>query len=113
MRTQRRRQASRARARRRKNGDDVNKEVQWVGQPRDSSDLEPAPADKLARGVEATKAWLAERKMPPYRFALDHGIDPTAFAKLLRGERKRISLEHASVIEKGTGGAVPLEIWRA
>lgn len=90
----------------------ATEQVQWVGQPRDSSDLEPAPADKLARGVAATKAWLAEHKTTPYRFALDHGIDPTAFAKLLRGERKIISLEHASVIEKGTGGAVPLGIWR-
>lgn len=67
----------------------------------------------MARGIEATLTWLAAHDVTPYRFGLDNGIDPTAFAKLLRGKRKKVSLEVAERVERGTGGDVPLETWRA
>ena len=73
----------------------------------------PAPeaTGPLARGIEATRAWLTKHDTTPYRFALDYDIDPTAFAKLLRGKRKRISIDHGLKIQTGTMGAVPLAIW--
>lgn len=87
-------------------------EVQWVGQPRDSSDLE-LPVRGMEQGIKATLAWLAENGVKPYRFAFVNGIDQTSFRKLLAGKRKRISVEMALKIQTGTKGAVALEIWGA
>lgn len=87
-------------------------EVQWVGQPRDSSDLE-LPVRGMAQGIKATTSWLKENKVAPYRFAFDNGIDPSSFQKLLAGKRKRISVEMALKIQTGTRGSVALEIWGA
>ncbi len=87
-------------------------DVAWVGQPRDSSDLEK-PATGMERGIKATLAWLAEHKVKPYRFAFDNGIDQRGFLRLLAGRRKRISVEVASKIAHGTRGEVPVEIWGA
>lgn len=56
-------------------------------------------------GIEATRKWLEDNGIKPYRFALDNGIDPRSFARILKKETG-ISLETAVKIERGTKGAV-------
>jgi len=56
-------------------------------------------------GVEATLKWLNEHGIKPYRFALDNGIDPRSFSRLLK-KQTGISLENAMKIERGTKGEV-------
>lgn len=84
-------------------------QVQWVGSPRDSSDLDEKRA--TTAGVAATLAWLKKHDVAPYRFAFDNGIDQSAFRRLLAGERKSVSVTLALKIEKGTGGEVPVAAW--
>lgn len=109
MNTTRQRRAhhsSRARARRRKNGEPT---VQWVGQPRDSSDLETETG--MSRGVRVLLAWCRAHDVTPYQFALRSGIDPSTMRRLCVGKRESMSVDIGLKIQTGTGGEVPLEIW--
>lgn len=106
---QRRAAHSRARARRRKNGDAT---AQWVGHPRDSSDLDPETGTGMSRGVEVLLAWLTEHGLTYYQFALANGVDPSAMRRLCTGKRESMSVDMGLKIQAGTNGAVPLEIWR-
>lgn len=44
-------------------------------------------------------------------WAIQHGIDPSEFSKILRGKRKRISVEFAALIEDATNGEVTMRMW--
>jgi plasmid maintenance system antidote protein VapI len=63
-------------------------------------------------GVEATLRWLDEHGIKPYRFALDNGIDPRSFARILKKETG-IALETAVKIERGTKGAIKADMFVA
>lgn len=84
---------------------------EWVGRPNDSSDLELPPATAMERGIKATRAWLEAHKITPYRFALDNGIDTGVIHRLLAGKVKRMSLDLAMRVERGTKGDVPAKTW--
>lgn len=45
------------------------------------------------------------------RFARATGLDQSDLSKLLRGVRKRITVEYATRIEKATNGVVPVALW--
>lgn len=65
----------------------------------------------LRAGIEATTKWLADHKTTANRFAILHGIDPSALSRVLRGTQQRMSVDMANKIERATKGDVPYHLW--
>jgi plasmid maintenance system antidote protein VapI len=55
--------------------------------------------------------YLAEQKLTQSVFAVRVGLTQATISKLCRRDRPPISLETAIVIERETGGRVPLAVW--
>jgi len=62
-------------------------------------------------GVLVLNQWLKDRGLSPTGFAKRHGMDDREVRKLVKGERRRISVEFASEIERATDGGVPMHLW--
>lgn len=52
--------------------------------------------------------WCTEHSTTPYKFALRHGIDPSAISKFLKG-RRELSLGIALAVRNATDGEVSLQ----
>lgn len=63
------------------------------------------------RGITALKAYLLQTHQTAHAFARHHQLDFSELAKLLRGERSRVSVATAEKIEKATGGKVGWKLW--
>jgi len=61
-------------------------------------------------GFEALGKWLEENGIKPYRFAIDNGIDPAGFSRILK-RQTGVSLETAVKIERGTKGVVKADMF--
>jgi len=66
--------------------------------------------EETVPGIEATRRWLAENNVAPYRFAIDNDIDPAGFGRILK-RKNGVSLETAVKIERGTKGAVTADMF--
>lgn len=65
----------------------------------------------LHKGISDLQKWLDTNKLSANRFAIQSGIDPSILGKLMRGKMRRVSVELAYLIEKGTSGAVKYTAW--
>lgn len=65
----------------------------------------------LHRGIAALNAWLELHKLSVNRFAIQNGIDPSLLGKVMRGAVKRMSVDLANKIDRGTRGEVPVSVW--
>lgn len=61
--------------------------------------------------VPLLKAWLKERGLSANRFALKCGLNQSEFHKLLSGQRMRVCVEMAAVIEDATDGEITMRMW--
>jgi hypothetical protein len=80
-----------------------------MGKQKKSSDRVP-----LTRGAIALAEWCARKKISPYQFAMDNELDRLSVKRLLDGRRgRRVSVDLATGIERGTGGDVRAEWFRS
>jgi len=63
------------------------------------------------RGAALLRRYLTRRDLSLYAFCQLHALDRIAMARLIKGERKRVSVDVAHAIERATEGAVPMAAW--
>jgi hypothetical protein len=62
-------------------------------------------------GRDALAGWIATHGVSVTRFGLDAGIDPAHLRHILKGRRRRLSVDVAIAIEDATGGDVGARLW--
>ena len=65
----------------------------------------------MTRGINALKRYLKKHHLSINRFARENKLDSPELAKLLRGERHRVSVGTAAKIQDGTNGEVQWRLW--
>jgi hypothetical protein len=70
-----------------------------------------ATTETFLPGAVLLKHWLAERRITPHRFAVDNGLDPSEFSKVLKGVRRAVGVPFAVAVEDATQGIVPVRSW--
>lgn len=63
------------------------------------------------RGAILLRRYLAKQGISLYAFAETHGFCRIQLSRLLKGERKRVSVDTALAIQTATAGAVPMQSW--
>lgn len=62
-------------------------------------------------GATLLQRYLQSRGISLYAFCRDNRLDRIALSRLLKGERKRVSVDIALRVQRATGGAVPVASW--
>lgn len=64
-----------------------------------------------ARGAILLRRYLEKSALSKAAFCSLHGLCEVQIGRLLRGERRRVSVDTALAIESATEGAVPVRSW--
>jgi hypothetical protein len=70
-----------------------------------------ATTETFLPGAALLRAWLAERRITPHRFAVENGLDPSEFSKVLKGVRRSVGVPFAVAVEDATRGDVSVRAW--
>lgn len=62
-------------------------------------------------GAALLRGYLKRSGLSLYAFCRDHDFDRIALSRLLKQERKRVTVQLALKIARATSGAVPVESW--
>lgn len=68
-------------------------------------------ANTYLPGAVMLRHWLESKKITPHRFAIENKIDPSELHKVLKGERRSVSVAFAVIVEDATRNAVPVRAW--
>lgn len=65
----------------------------------------------MTKGIKALQRYLIREHTTPHGFSLANGFNPSEIAKLLRGEKSRVTVDMAVAIEDATDGEVGHRLW--
>ena len=71
----------------------------------------PEPDRMLTAGARSLRDYIDRLGISVPAFCEKHGLDRITVQNILNGERKRISVDFAELIERATDGAVGWRLW--
>lgn len=69
------------------------------------------PTESSSRGAVLLWQWLVAHSLTLPDLAERTGVSRQQLADLIRGDQRRISVEHAVLLERETAGFVPVASW--